>query len=206
MLGILVIRWTIRLAMLLFATAVVLRVLDGRRWQTSTSSRSYYAWAWTLGALLFTTHVIAAMHFHHHWSLSSAVETTAVETERLMGVRFGEGVYFSFVFLAIWIADVAWMLAQPRTYFARTAIANWIVTGYLLFIAFHGTVVFESGVSRIGGIIATLLLIGSSIYAFRRPALATSNSRDQETTGTITGSPNARSQSERTLASEQHQP
>jgi hypothetical protein len=98
------------------------------------------------------------------------------------------------------------MLAQPRTYFARPAVANWIVTGYLLFIAFHGTVVFESGVSRIGGIIATLLLVASTIYAFRRPALAPGNSRDEETTGAITGSPNARSQSERTLASEQHQP
>lgn len=175
MLGMTIIRWTIRIAMLLFATAIALRIVSGASWRTSAElsrSKQIYRACWSLGALCFVAHVVAAMHFFHHWSHASALRVTAEETDKLMGVRFGEGIYFSYVFLVLWVADAGWVLVNFRSYFARSSLLSWSLTGYLMFIALNGAVVFEGGASRIGGLVATaiLLLLAVRSWLLKSPA------------------------------------
>ncbi len=151
--------WTIRLALVCYVVFVAGNLA------TATCSCTRWAaisrWIWTAGCGLFLAHALAAFAFHHHWSHASAWETTAAETDAMLGVRFGDGIYFSYFFLVLWVVDVVvmWWLAgresQPMT------AAKWLrslIHAYLFFIAFNGAIVFENGPSRWGGIVACVLL------------------------------------------------
>ena len=102
-------------------------------------------------------HVMAAFHYTHHWSQEEAIKSTARETEQLIGMAFGEGLYFNYLFLLVWIADVLFWWLKPERYETRPAWLEYGIHGYLFFIAFNGAVVFESGVTRIGGILAVVI-------------------------------------------------
>jgi hypothetical protein len=152
--------WTIRLALVCYVVYVAgsIATLSCRCATWSAISR----WIWTAGCGLFVLHVLAAFAFYHHWSHAAAWETTAAETDAMLGVRFGDGIYFSYVFLVLWVTDVAvmwWLAARPSV--AAMWPAAWLrccIHAYLFFIAFNGAIVFESGPSRWGGIIACVLL------------------------------------------------
>ena len=103
---------------------------------------------WTFGWLMFFLHLIVAFHYYHSWSHSHAIKDTAEKTEALIGWAFGEGIYFSYLFLIVWLFDVIWMWAGPISYRNRTTGISILVHGYLLFIVVNGTAVFESGVTR----------------------------------------------------------
>lgn len=177
--------WTIRLALLCYVV-----YLAGSIATFSCRCASWLAisrWIWTIGCGLFVLHVLAAFAFHHHWSHAAAWETTAAETDALLGVRFGDGIYFSYVFLVLWVADVAVMWWTARRKLGRTLVsidepsqprigpatqplvaATWLrglIHAYLFFIAFNGAIVFESGPSRWGGIIACVLLTTLAVRA-----------------------------------------
>jgi hypothetical protein len=160
MFGTLLTKWTIRLAL-----ACYVAYLGGwlatsgrpdRRWPVVAR------WLWTLGCGLFLVHVACAFHFTHGWSHAAAFESTAAETEAFLGTRFGEGIYFRYVFLVLWVLDVvaSWVLpatagAHPRPLVAALRGA---VHTYLFFIAFNGAIVFENGPTRWAGIGACVLL------------------------------------------------
>lgn len=112
---------------------------------------------WTFGCIAIVIHVIAAFHYTHHWSEADAIDSTARETEQLIGLAFGEGLYFNYLFLLVWIADVLFWWLKPERYETRPAWLEYGIHGYLFFIAFNGAVVFESGVTRIGGILAVVI-------------------------------------------------
>ena len=105
-------------------------------------------------------HLFCAFQFHHSWSNSSAIEATAVETEELLGFAFGAGIYFSYVFAAIWVIDAAWWWIRPEKYETRPKWLATLVHTYIFFIALNGTVVFEAGVTRYGGILVCLIIAG----------------------------------------------
>jgi hypothetical protein len=106
--------WTIRLALVCYVVFVAgnLATATCRCTKWAAISR----WVWTTGCGLFLAHVLAAFAFHHYWSHASAWETTAAETDAMLGVRFGDGIYFSYVFLVLWVVDVAvmWWLAARK--------------------------------------------------------------------------------------------
>ena len=144
---------TIRIALLCYAIVVGL-LLAGCR---GKRFRHWLRPLWTLACASFICHVISAFHFSHHWSHQDAIQNTAKQTQELLGWAFGEGLYFSYLFLVLWAADVLFWWIRPDRYEYRSA---WIVYGlhaYLFFIAFNGAVIFESGVTRIGGIAATAI-------------------------------------------------
>jgi hypothetical protein len=60
----------------------------------------------------------------------------------------GAGVYFNYLFVALWLLDVAWWWLCPAGYLARPAWLGIALQGYLFFIAFNGAVVFASGPIR----------------------------------------------------------
>jgi hypothetical protein len=166
MLGPLLTRWTIRLALLCYVLYLAgwlgnVQRYD-RRWPAAARG------LWTLGCGLFVVHVACAFAFHHGWSHAAAWESTAAETDALLGVRFGDGIYFSYVFLAVWMADVIamWVFSRERPGSARPLVAamHGVIHVYLFFIAFNGAIVFEAGPTRWGGIVACLALAGLAAW------------------------------------------
>jgi hypothetical protein len=180
MLGSLLTQWTIRLALACLAVYwggslwLAARSTDRRSIDRSSGNRKTRAEApkftvlqciWTAGCLLFITHVLCAFHFTHHWSHSHAWEHTAAETQRLMGFSFGDGIYFSYLFLALWVADVAllWLNVQRPTWLAGGIYA------FLFFIAFNGAIVFEDGPSRpVGMAVVAILAVVFARYVWKR--------------------------------------
>lgn len=141
--------WTIRLALACYVGTLACLMVDNRAaWQRAARG------LWTAACGLFVLHVFCAMHFTHHWSHASAFAKTARATQELLGVAVGEGIYFSYLFLLLWVADVAWLWLAPARYLARPRWTSWAVHLYLGFIAFNGAIVFEAGPTRWAGIVA----------------------------------------------------
>ncbi|MDA7873541.1 hypothetical protein N9Z64_01760 [bacterium] len=61
---------------------------------------------WVIALLLFGLHVFLAFHYVHHWRHENAWQQTAVETEDLVGIRRGDGIWANYLMLAIWCVDV----------------------------------------------------------------------------------------------------
>lgn len=113
---------------------------------------------WTVSCLAFLIHVVSAYHFEYRWDHQEAVTRTAEQTKNLLGVAFGEGLYFNYVFMFVWIADVVFWWSGTDRYPARPMWLTLIVHGYLFFIAFNGAVVFKSGVTRVVGLLGSAVL------------------------------------------------
>ena len=146
-------RWTVRLALLLYAATLVLRLAAPGK---SRAARLL----WTSGCLLFLVHVAAAFHFFHGWSHGDAYRETARQTGNLTGTYWGGGLYLNYLFTLAWAADAAWWWGGGLEAYARRP--RWIggaLHAFLLFMAFNATVVFERGAVRwLGGGVAALLL------------------------------------------------
>ena len=158
MLGQLLTQWTIRLALALYVAWLAGWLCTrGPRWAVVAR------WLWTAGCVLFLVHVACAFQFYHHWSHAAAWEDTAEQTQALLGVAFGNGIYFSYVFLVLWVLDVLWMwsVADPL----KTPWPRVLVHLLLFFIAFNGAIVFEAGPTRPAGIVACLALAVLAIRA-----------------------------------------
>jgi hypothetical protein len=115
--------------------------------------------SWTLGCGALWLHVAAAFHVVHGWSHNSAVAHTAQETAAVTGINWGGGIWFNYLVLAAWTADVLWWWIHPASYARRDARLSYALHAFLAFIVFNAVVVFESGVLRALGIIALLLLV-----------------------------------------------
>jgi hypothetical protein len=125
---------------------------------------------WTISCGFFVLHVLSAFHYSYHWSHAEAIQSTARQTDELLGMRFGEGLYFSYGFLLLWIADVLFWWQRPELYVSRPGWLLLAVHAYLFFIAFNGAVVFKSGATRIAGIGATAIFIAVTVRRhFLRP-------------------------------------
>lgn len=163
--GTLIIHTTIRAALVCYALTVLLLLMGcrGPRW------RHLIRGLWTAGCLTFVAHVVAAFQYEHHWSNTAAIRSTAEQTKALIGWAFGEGLYFSYLFMGLWMLDVVWYWGSPRTFEARPRWIQISLHCYLFFIAFNGAVIFESGVTRPAGIVVTLLLFVVLLFARRTP-------------------------------------
>ncbi|HZL89382.1 MAG TPA: hypothetical protein VFB96_13535 [Pirellulaceae bacterium] len=160
MLGTLLTVWTIRLALAAYALWLA-AWLAGPAAAISLGPRTS-RWLYTVGCGLFLAHVACAFHFYHHWSHREAFHDTAQQTKEMLGIAFGEGIYFSYFFTLLWVADVAWLWLAPQRRWPWLTAATQL---YLAFIALNGAVVFEAGVTRWVGIPVALLL---GITALRR--------------------------------------
>ena len=111
-------------------------------------------WLWTLGAVAALVHVASAFHLFHGWSHQSAVKSTAQQTGELIGIFRGEGVFFNYAFLVVWLADCVWWWLRPSSYEARPMWVSRSIHGFLFFMFFNGAIVFADGWMRLLGIIA----------------------------------------------------
>lgn len=146
--------WTVRLALAGYALALFEEL---RGWDSARRMKRA-RWFWTFGCALMWIHVACAFQFHHHWSHAEAYADTARKTARLMGTEVGYGIYFNYVLLALWTADVIWWWCDPEMPQRRAPWIGWLVQGYLAFMVFNATIVFESGPTRwVGAIVAVAL-------------------------------------------------
>jgi hypothetical protein len=125
-------------------------------------SRGRYRWdriariSWTVACIALIAHVASAFHFYHSWSHGQAHDDTARQTAAVFGLEWGGGLYVNYALIAAWLADVAWWWYSLERYRLRPAslVAAW--QGFLLFVFFNATVVFETGAVRLIGLVLTL--------------------------------------------------
>ncbi|MBI1248900.1 hypothetical protein GC197_13795 [bacterium] len=146
--------WTIRLALLVLAASLLLRMIRPW-WAVSDGVRRGI---WTLGCGLFLAHIVAGMQFYHHWDHGHAYAETARQTYETLGVHFGGGIYVNHLMAIVWTVDVLWWWLFPRSYQTRSSRWEQWIVGFFLFIAFNGLVVFKEGPLRIAGLIGFTLL------------------------------------------------
>jgi hypothetical protein len=103
------------------------------------------------------------MHFYHHWSHADAYR----HTEEVSGV--GWGIFVSHLFTLLWTADVAWWWLSPASHAIRPAWITRGLHGFMAFIIFNGTVVYEEGPIRYFGL-AMFAVLGTALVWRRRQA------------------------------------
>lgn len=153
-------RNTVRLALVWYVAALCLMMqLRPRDWRAATRLGLITRWCWSWAILCFLVHLGMAFHFYDHWSHAQAFE----RTRQVSGI--GQGLYVSYFFTLVWAADVAsWWLA-PAWYQARPAWIDRAMHGFMLFIVFNSTVVYEAGTIRWAGLAA---FTGLAIVWLRR--------------------------------------
>jgi hypothetical protein len=109
--------------------------------------RRFARLCWTLGWAAFVVHLGMAFHHYHDWSHDTAVQ----HVEDVSG--FGPGIYFSHLFTLLWTAEVIWWWANPTGHAARPAWVGGVLHGYMAFLTFNGTIVYEQGFIRWAGVV-----------------------------------------------------
>jgi hypothetical protein len=136
-------RNTVRLSLLFYAAALTLMMrLRPGDWAAATGRGRLARWCWTLAWATFVIHLGMAFHHYHHWSHDDAVRRTRDVT------GFGEGVYVSDLFALVWTADVAAWWLRPAWYARRSPWVGRALHGFMLFIVFNATIVYETGLIR----------------------------------------------------------
>ena len=148
--------WTIRGALICMVLFFAMRILN-RKLQQSTLELAKSVWL--IGSLLSLLHGLATMAYYHQFRHALAYQDTAHQTEQAIGVAVGFGIWLNYLFIIVWLLDALWMNGFTKGYFARHRAFNWLIYGFLGFIAINGAIVFESGPVRWVGILAILVLV-----------------------------------------------
>ena len=148
--GTLLTLWSARIAFLLYGAALAAWLMGRPR-----AARI----AWVSGFLVYLTHVGVAFHFYHRWSHDAAYADTARQTEELLGVAFGGGLYANYVFTAVWALDVLWPWFHRASYDRRPRWAAAAIHVFMAFLFLNAAVVFVSGWARWLGLAMTGALL-----------------------------------------------
>ena len=171
--GLILIRWTVRLAVGCYALRIWLDVADGASFRTRRA-------IWTVGAAFYFAHVIAAFQFVHDWSHADAWRATAEETAQVVGWRSGAGLWMNYAFTLLWLVDVgAWWTvgADYSRRFRRTSLA---VQAAFAFLMFNATAVFGPAHWRPAVAAFALLLAGGLLHQVRRRSRSREPSRSSQ--------------------------
>jgi hypothetical protein len=163
----LLIRWTVRLSLAYWTIAVSTFLLGGTAYQARLGGWPRFGrWCWSFAWASYLIHLAVAFHFYHHWSHHHALE----HTREVSGS--GEGIFVSHLFTIVWTLDVLWWWAAPGMYMRRPVWVGLLLHGFMAFIIFNGTVVYETGMIRWAGL-AMFVWLGALalIRAFERVTL-----------------------------------
>jgi hypothetical protein len=159
--GAFVTRATVWLALLCYATAVVLEARRKNRMERLSRI------LWVAGCVFFLAHVAGAFHFYHHWSHAAAEEDTRRQTLERAGVNFRGGIYFNYLFAAIWFIDCPGWCLNGKLLHECSRSWRFVLHGFFLFMIFNATVVFGMGWSRPAGVILCLVVLVALFRARR---------------------------------------
>lgn len=171
-------RWSVRVALAWWLAALLL-MLRGR--EAGRSAR----WCWSLAAVAFVIHVALAFHFKHGWSHAHAVAHTQDRS------GFGAGIYVSHLFTLVWVADAAYWWLAPRSRERRPPWIDAALHGFMLFIGFNGTVVYETGPVRwaalLGFSVLAVAALSRATPVWRRTAVPPPTARTAAKTAVESG-------------------
>ncbi len=138
MIGELLTRWTVRIAMACYLGRVTLDIVGQRSETAAKWKRSL----WTIGCIWYLIHVACAFEFYHDWSHTAAYEHTANQTAAVTGWHWGGGLWVNYAFTLAWILDcIAWWRTDPTAHPKRRWL--YILTqSVFAFLVFNATVVF----------------------------------------------------------------
>lgn len=147
--GELLTKLTIWLSVAGYAAGAAAYALSGRGGRWDGAARL----AWTTACAALFAHAACAFHFYHAWGHESAYLDTARQTNEVVGLDWGGGLYVNYALMAGWALDVGWWWLRGADAYRRR---RWPLTaawhGFLLFILFNATVVFKSGPTRWAGL------------------------------------------------------
>jgi hypothetical protein len=167
--GQLLTRGTIWLAILAYAVGTALFCFASSRSKWLAAARA----AWTTGCIALLAHFICAFHFYHHWSQLSAYSDTARQTNEVVGLNWGGGLFINYAVLSGWIIDVGWWwLKGIDSYRSRGRLVVLLWHAFLLFIIFNATVVFKNGIVRWVGLAVCACIAISWIVLMRQRWIA----------------------------------
>lgn len=128
--------WTARAVVACCLVAWLLALRGMRR-----EPRGFRIWraVWSAGCTLLAVHIAVAMHCEHGWSHTTALEHTAKQTQSVVGVNWGGGLYFNYGMLFLWAVDVALLWRQSFAQRHRISRLNEFVCAFMLL---NATVVF----------------------------------------------------------------
>ena len=145
--------WAIRFALLLMFVAYVQQL------RGASEVATHVRILWLAGAICVLLHSVGALISFHHGSHEAAFNSTAKQTEELLGIAVGAGLYVNYGFALVWMGDALFRIAKPVQYLTLPNRYRSLVHGFLLFIAFNGTVVFKDGWIRWLGLTAGAFLV-----------------------------------------------
>ncbi len=148
------VEWTIRFSALLYVAAVAMMLIR----------KGPVRITWTLAWMFHVEHIALAFHYVHKWSHEAAYRETARQTAELIGVGWGGGLYWNYLFSVLWTADVAWWWVARGSYEGRSRWIGAAIHGFLGLIFFNGVVVFGPGPVRRAGIAAAAGLAALAIH------------------------------------------
>ena len=126
-------------------------------------------WLFTVGAAIFMLHVLLAFAVHYDLSHAVALAETARQTEQMTGVASGWGLWLNYLFVLLWLSELAWWWSAQPSYVERPASVTALVHGFFLFLIVNGTVVFVQWPRRGLGLVL-LALCALALWWRRRGA------------------------------------
>ncbi len=113
---------------------------------------------WSAACALMLLHTALAFHLVHHWSHAAAYADTARQTNELLGIDWGGGLFFNYALLIVWLADVIHGWRGIERYKRRPRAITWLIHGFIAFMWFNATVVFGHGWGRLAGVAGFVIL------------------------------------------------
>lgn len=171
--GELLTRGTIWITIAAFAIGFAAFTLSRNRRNWDATARL----AWTIACAALLAHVAFAFHFFHSWSHDDAYLETARQTDEVIGLNWGGGLFINYALVTGWVLDtICWWVVGLEGYRARSwpLVAVW--RGFLIFIIFNATVVFKTGFLRWAGLFVCLAL--GLAWLFGARSNLTGQSRD----------------------------
>jgi hypothetical protein len=146
---------TVWLALALF----VLGLAGQRSKALATQPPWRWWWLWSIGALLCAVHMVLAVYVRYGWSHAAAADATAVQTQAVYGVRWAWSVYVNYLFVGVWLAEIAWWRISPSSFFGRPRTIAFLVRAFYLLIIVNATIVFAAPSRRVAGLFLVLALV-----------------------------------------------
>jgi len=164
-------RASIWLSLAAWAAAECVRLGNREGSRAVTAARSL----WTAACVLAFLHVALAFELRHGWSHAAALDDTARQTEELLGVRVGGGIFANYLFLAVFALDVLWWWIRPASFAGRPKGLDAAVRLFLFFMYANGAVVFTHGPMRAVGLLCLIavtvaFVLGRAYSVTSKPA------------------------------------